>query len=220
MKSLTLSLKHCPLFLGIFEEEIKSLLKCLNAKEISFTKNESVMIVGDRPEYIGIVLSGSVHVVQEDFWGNRNILTTVQASGMFAESFSCADASELPVSVIAQTSCQILLIDCKKILTTCSSSCLFHARLIRNLMKVLANKNIALTQKMDYLTKKSTRDRVMLYLSECALSAGSNTFSISFNRQELADYLAVERSALSNTLSKMKADKIITFTKNKFTLLQ
>lgn len=212
-------LKKCPLFMGISEKDVDSLINCLNAKHMGTKKGETIFSAGERPEYVGIVLEGSVHVVQEDFWGNRTILAAIQSGGMFAEAFSCAEAAALPVSVLARDDGSILLIDCRRILTTCSSSCVFHARLVRNLMKIIANKNIALTQKIEHITKKSVRDRVLSYLSECALSEGSNAFLIPFNRQELADFLSVERSALSNTLGKMRDEGIISFEKNRFTLL-
>lgn len=212
-------LKKCPLFIGISEEDIASLLNCLNARESNIKRGNIIFSAGDRPEYVGIVLEGSIHVVQEDYWGNRSILTSVQAGGLFAEAFSAAEVSVLPISVLAHSDCKILLIDCRHILTTCSNSCAFHTRLIRNLIKVVSNKNILLTQKIQHITKKTVRDRVMSYLSEYALSGGSNHFAIPFNRQELADYLSVERSALSNTLSKMREEGIIDFEKNRFTLL-
>ncbi len=212
-------LKKCPLFIGVSEDDIKSLLDCLSAKERVVKKGEMIFSVGDRPEYVGIVLEGNVHIMQEDYWGNRTILTSVRAGGLFAEAFSAAEAATLPVSVFAQSDGKVLLIDCRKLLTTCSNSCVFHARLVRNLMKIVSVKNIALTQKIEHITKKSVRERVMSYLSECALAEGSNSFAIPFNRQELADYLSVERSALSNTLSKMQSEGIISFEKNKFTIL-
>lgn len=211
-------LKKCPLFLGISENNIGELLNCLNAKEIKKKKGDVIFAAGSCPEYIGIVLEGSVHIIQEDYWGNRIILTAVQAGGLFGEAFSCAEADVLPVSVLTQNDCKALLIDCKRILTVCSSSCVFHSGLIRNLMKILANKNILLTQKIEHITKKSTREKVLSYLSECAVSAGTNSFTIPFNRQELAEYLSVERSALSNTLCKMRDEGIIQFNKNKFLL--
>lgn len=219
MKNILMTLKKCPLFMGISEIDMESLLTCLNAKEYAAPKGNVIFAAGDRPEHVGIVLDGSVHIVQEDFWGSRSILTAVQAGGVFGEAFSCAEAAVLPVSVLAHDNCTILLIDCRRILTTCSSSCAFHARLVRNLMKVVANKNIALTQKIEHITKKSVKDKVLSYLSGFALSEGTNTFSIPFNRQELADYLSVERSALSNTLGKMRDEGLIAFTKNRFTLL-
>lgn len=219
MKKCIGALKKCPLFAGIDEADIITMLDCLNAKEVGTKKNEVVFAAGDRPEYVGIVLDGSVHIVQEDYWGNRMILAAIEVGGIFGEAFSCAEAAALPVSVLVHDSGAVLLIDCRKILTTCSSACLFHARLIRNLMKILANKNIALTRKMEHVTKKTTRDKVLSYLSECALTEGTNSFTIPFNRQELADYLSVERSALSNTLCKMRDEGSIWFEKNKFRML-
>ncbi len=219
MKKYLGALKKCPLFAGFDEADITAMLSCLNAKEVRTKKNEVVFAAGDRPEYVGIVLEGSVHIVQEDYWGNRMILAAIEAGGIFGEAFSCAETAVLPVSVLTHDSGAVLLIDCRKILTTCSSACLFHARLIRNLMKILANKNIALTRKMEHVTKKTTRDKVLSYLSECALTEGTNSFTIPFNRQELADYLSVERSALSNTLCKMRDEGSIWFEKNKFRML-
>lgn len=213
-------MKRCPLFAEISENDMASLLNCLNAREISVEKGNMVFRAGDRPDYIGIVLQGKAHVIQEDYWGNRTILTDVQEGDLFGEAFACAETSALPVSVLVQEDGVFLLVDATRILTVCSSACVFHARLIKNLMKIIANKNIMLTRKMEHITKRTTRNKVLSYLSACAIAKGSNNFTISFNRQELADYLSVERSALSNTLSKMRDDGLLQFEKNKFTLLK
>lgn len=168
MKKYLGALKKCPLFAGFDEADITAMLSCLNAKEVRTKKNEVVFAAGDRPEYVGIVLEGSVHIVQEDYWGNRMILAAIEAGGIFGEAFSCAETAVLPVSVLTHDSGAVLLIDCRKILTTCSSACLFHARLIRNLMKILANKNIALTRKMEHVTKKNNeRQGVVLFIRVC-----------------------------------------------------
>lgn len=212
-------LKTCPLFAGISEADRAALLDCLGAKVRKMEKNEVLFALGDRPEHVGIVLAGSVHIVQEDYWGNRTILAAAQAGELFGEAFACAEAAVFPVSVIARSAGSVLLVDCRRILTTCSASCIFHARLIRNLMKIMATKNMFLTRKMEHITKKSTQERVRSYLSECALAEGKNSFAIPFNRQELADYLSVERSALSNTLCKMRDEGMIEFCKNRFTIL-
>lgn len=213
------TLSICPLFTGIDHQDMPSLLSCLQSKTKKIKKEEILFAVGDTPEYVGVVLSGCVYIVQEDYWGNRTILSAVTAGGLFGEAFSCAQAESLPVSVIAHEAGEVLLINCKKLLTTCPSSCGFHTALICNLMKVLANKNIILTRKMKHITKKTTREKILSYLSECALAAGSGVFSIPFNRQELADYLSVERSALSNTLCKMRDEGTLSFHKNQFRLL-
>lgn len=177
-----------------------------------------ILNAGDHPEYVGVVLYGRVHIVQDDFWGNRSILAAVTSGDLFGEAISCAEADEFPVSAVALTTTTILMINYKQIITTCSSSCVFHASLIRNMLKILANKNLNLTRKIEHITKKTTREKVLSYLSEQALLSHSDSFEIPFNRQELADYLSVERSALSSTLSKMQDEGFITFHKHAFTL--
>lgn len=219
MKNYLNVLKKCPLFADINECDIVKLLDCLNAKEKMFQKDEFIFIAGSTTDYVGIVLSGSVHIIQEDYWGNRTILSSIESGGLFGETFSYANTKALPVSVTAHKDCSILLINCKKLLTTCSSTCAFHASLIKNMMMILAEKNVSLTKKINHITKKTTREKILSYLSECAVNSGNNTFQIPFNRQELADYLSVERSALSNTLCKMRDEGIIEFHKNEFRVL-
>jgi len=218
MKEYIDLLSKNPLFKGIDKGDIGFLLDCLSAKTKTYYKDEPIFEAGSRPEYVGIVLSGSAFVLQEDYWGNRNILSNIGVGGIFGEAFSCAEAAALPVSVIAKEDSVILLINVKKILTICSTACAFHTSLIMNLVRILANKNRYLTRKIEHITKKTTREKVLSFLSECAVQGGKNTFEIEFNRQELADYLSVERSALSAVLSKMKEEGIIDYYKNTFRL--
>lgn len=209
-------LKKCPLFSDIDEKDIVSLLTYLHAKERKFQKDELLFAAGDHPECVGIVISGSVYIVQEDYWGNRTILSCVRTGEIFGEAFSCAQVSAFPVSVLAHENGTVMLINCNRIFNTDSFSNVFHARLILNLIKVLAEKNIALTSKMKHITKKTIQNKVLSYLSECAILSGKDVFEIPFNRQEMADYLSVDRSALSGTLCKMREEGIIEFRKNKF----
>lgn len=198
---------------------MESLLHCLHAKERHFTKGSTVFSHGSVLTHIGIVLSGKVHVVQEDYWGNHTILASMQEGDLFGEAFALAKETPLSFSVNAVSDSTILLVDCMRILTTCTSACQFHTTLIQNLIQLLANKNRNLTQKIEHITKKTTREKVLSYLSECAATSGKHIFEIPFNRQELADFLSVERSALSNTLCKMRDKGEIAFHKNRFTLL-
>lgn len=211
-------IKNCPLFMNIKDEEVPNMLKCLNSKEKAFKKGEFILNFGDKPSDIGIVLSGSVHVIREDYWGNRAILTSIGQSNLFCEAFSCAEAENLTVSVVANQDTKILLIDYKKIINPNSPSCEFHSRLIQNMLKILANKNIVLTHKIEHITQKTTREKLLSYLSEQALLQKSERVVVPFNRQELADYLSVERSALSGTLGNMQKEGIIEFYKNVFVL--
>lgn len=214
------TLKKCPLFTGIKETELRTLLNCLSAAERHYEKNNFIFMTGDTVTTIGIVLSGNVHIIQEDFWGNRTILLSIENSGLFGEAFSCAEVGKLPVSALAIQATDILFIDYHRIITTCSSACTFHTGLIKNMIRILAGKNVMLTQKIEFLTQRTTREKLLSYLSWQAQQTGSSSFAISFNRQELAEYLSVDRSAMSNELSKMRDDGILTFHRNRFTLLK
>ena len=158
-----------------------------------------------------VVLLGTVQVVQEDYYGNRSVMTVLQPGESFAEVFSCAGFEVMPVSVMAVTDSEVLLLDCRCVLTTCSRSCHFHSLLMKNMLEGMAQKILSLTQKIQYMSKRTTREKLMAYLSNQAKQQGSKEFVIPHNRQSLADYLGVERSAMSAEISKLKkAGKIDT----------
>ncbi|KXL52379.1 transcriptional activator FtrB [Anaerotignum neopropionicum] len=211
-------IKNSQLFSGIESNDIQSLIGCLSAKEKKFDKNEVIFHQGEAIDYMGLVLSGCVHIVKEDFWGNRTILSDITPSQMFGESFACANKQDLTVSAIAVEATTVLFLDIKRILTTCSSTCLFHAHLIRNLISVLAGKNLMLTGKIEHITKRSTQEKLLSYLSAESIKAGSAMFEIPFNRQQLAEYLAVDRSAMSIELSRLQKEGFLTYHKNIFHL--
>lgn len=211
---------QCPLFAGIDDNQLESLLGCLAATQRAYRKDEFIFLAGDKAVSVGVVVSGSVRVLQEDFWGRRMILAHIGPGGLFGEAFSCAEKDTLPVSVAAAEAAGIMLLDYRKIVTTCSSSCVFHTRLVMNMMRILAEKNILLTQKIEHLSKRTTRDKLLSFLSAQALLAGNDTLALPFNRQELADYLCVDRSALSRELGAMHDEGLLTYDKNKFTLLR
>lgn len=220
MKKYLDVLKACPLFLGIRESDLWALLGCLSSTKVSFGKNNFIFMADQTATSVGIVLSGNVRVIHEDFWGNRAILAHIPPGGLFGEAFSCAEIEKLPVSVIAAEPSDILLVDYKRIITTCSAACVFHTGLIKNMIKILARKNIMLTRKIEHITCPTTREKLLSYLSAQAQSAKNNAFEIPFNRQELAEYLSVDRSAMSNELCKMRDQGILRFRRNQFELLK
>ena len=211
---------HTELFRGIVEEEAKLMLNCLQAVEKNFTKGEFIYREGDQVEAAGIVLTGTVHIIQNDIWGNQNLLANVVPGELFSEAYACLPGENALVNAVAAKDSRILFLNTKRILTSCSSACIFHTRLIQNLLAVMASKNIELTQKIQHTTPKSIRDRVLAYLSFQSMKQGKLQFEIPFTRQQLADYLCVDRSALSNELSKMQKEKLISYKKNSFSLLQ
>lgn len=219
MKKYFEVLKNCPLFADIGSDELSSLLSCLSPKAASFKKGETVMCEGSAPEYIAVVLSGRVSIIRSDYLGNRSILGIAESGEMFAESFACAQADRLPIDVVASEDCEVLLIECRKILRPCVSACGFHNQMIYNLMKNTALKNIMFHQKIEVTSKRSTREKLLTYLSLCSKRLGSRKFKIPFDRQGLADYLEVERSGLSAEIGKLRAEGILKSRKNEFELL-
>lgn len=219
MKNYLNIIKKSSLFYGIREEEIESLLKCLSATTKKYTKNQFVFSLGENIDSVGIVLSGSVHIVKEDFWGNSSILSKVVPGQVFGETFASMQTKELGVNVVAQEETEVLLLNVRGIITICSANCEFHTRLVRNMLFVLAEKNYLLTRKMEHMTQRTTREKLLSYLSDESQKNVSSVFEIPFNRQQLADYLSVERSAMSNELSKLRDEGILEFNKNHFELL-
>jgi CRP-like cAMP-binding protein len=207
-----------PLFAGISQDDFPALLNCVAGKLKTYAKQSSIFFAGNPATHVGILLDGTAQVVRDDLFGNRSILTTLGEEDIFGETFACADIPTLPVSVIAITSCIVLLIDYRKIIRTCTSSCEFHNLLIQNMMQILARKNLLLNGKIEVLSARSTREKLWVYLMSQADRAQSPKFRIPFNRQELADYISVDRSAMSAELGKMKIDGLLTFHKNEFTL--
>lgn len=207
------------LFSGITPLEREHLMNCLEARARRYRKGELILSAGDAPA-VGMVRSGAVQVIAEDPMGNRTIIGRMEEGDLFGEAFACAGVAKLPFSVEAAADSEILLIDVNKILVTCPTACPFHARLIENLLAILARKNILLGAKIRHLSRRTTRDKLLSYLSEQAREAGSREFTIPFNRQELADSLCVDRSAMSAELSRLKAERLLDFERNRFTFLR
>lgn len=211
-------MKRASFFSGIDEAEIESMLNCLGAREEKFKKNDYVLRVGDSPESVGMLLSGSVLVIQEDYWGNRNIRTSIAPGQVFAESFACIPGAVMDVSVAADKDSVIMWLNVGRILHTCPTACAHHSRMIRNLLSDLAENNLRSNEKLTHICKRTTREKLLSYLSAEARRQGKPEFSIPFNRQQLADYLSVERSAMSAELSRMQQDGLIKLDKNRFVL--
>lgn len=214
MKNYYNVLKKSMLFSGIEDDELGSMLKCLNARVKEYSKDDFVFFAGDKITEVGFVLSGTVHIINEDYWGNRVIISNVSEGNLFGESYACSGSQKITVSVVATADTKIMFFDVKRIITTCSSGCIFHTRLIKNLVTVLAQKNLQLRSKIEHTSKRSTREKLLSYLSEQSKKANSSSFEIPFNRQQLADFLCVDRSAMSNELSKMKKEGILEYNRS------
>ena len=211
-------LLQAPLFQGLNGKQILSMLGCLDAKLRRYAKGEYVLHAGDTVDTFGLVLEGNVLVVQEDFWGNRNIIADIGIGEVFAESYACAAGTPLGVNVVVQEPANILFLNVRRVLTLCSSACEFHSSLIRNLVAMLAAKNLRMNTKLQHVTQRSTREKLLSFLSAESSRRGQASFDIPFNRQQLADYLSVDRSAMSSELCKLRDEGVLTFERNHFEL--
>lgn len=211
-------IRSAQLFSGISEEELTAMLSCLRAEKKDFPKEAFVLRVGDAVDAVGLVLSGTVLIIQEDIWGNRNILSKAGPGQTFAAAFACAPGSVSNVSVMAETPVTAMFLDVKRILDVCPSACSHHSRVIRNLLSELAEKNLRSNEKLTHMGQRTTRAKLMSYFSAEAQRLGTYEFDIPFSRQQLADYLAVERSGLSLELGKMRDEGLLDFYKNHFVL--
>ena len=218
MKDFLPVIRSAPLFSGVSEDELTAMLSCLGAEVKRFPKDDFLLRAGDTAEAIGLVLAGSVLVIQEDIWGNRNILSKAGPGQTFAAAYACAPGSLLNVSVAAETPVTAMFLNVRRVLTVCPSACAHHSRIIRNLLGELAEKNLRFGEKLTHMGQRSTRAKLMSYFSAEAQRLGAYEFDIPFSRQQLADYLAVERSGLSLELGKMKREGLLDFHKSHFVL--
>ncbi|MCL1912811.1 MAG: Crp/Fnr family transcriptional regulator [Eubacteriaceae bacterium] len=217
MKKIFDTVKSNPLFQGIAFSDFESMLSCLSARTTAYKKGDVILLSGNTVNFVGLVLSGSVKVIKEGIGGNIIILTELSVSEVFAEVFACAGIDHSPVTVQASEDVEILFIDYRKIITVCSSACPFHARLIENMLKLIAHKNLALNQKIDILSKRTTREKLICFLDY--QRGAAKKFSIPYSREEMAHYLCVDRSAMSNELCKMRDEGILKFSKNLFEIM-
>ena len=201
------ALSACSLFAGLTQDEIAAILPCLSARQAGFRRGQFLLHAGDEVRFAG------------DFWGNRNLLAAAGPGELFAEAFACVQA-RAPVSVLCKTDGRVLYLDTHAVFSPCEKGCAQHRTLSQNLIRVLAEKNMQLNEKAGYLSQRSTREKLLAYLSAQARRTGSASFRIPFDRQQLADFLSVNRSAMSAELSKMQREGLLRAERSDFTLFQ
>lgn len=212
-------LKRTKLFAGVGEEDIVSMLSCLGARLCAYKKGEYVLRQGERLSDILVLAEGSLHIQKDDYWGNRSILGHIGVGEIFGEAYTAPESGTLLNDVIAVERSTVFFFDVKRVISTCSSACRFHTMVVQNLFFAISEKNRGLVQKLDYMSRRTTREKLISYLSEEAKKQNSASITIPFNRQQLADYLSVDRSAMSNELCRMRDEGLLEFEKNRFRLL-
>lgn len=214
-----MDLTQTSLFSGISQADLSALLSCLAAVERRYSKGAVILAEGEPTQWMGLVLEGRAIISCADVWGKSSILGFAEPGAVFGEAYACVPGEALLISVCAAEETRVLFLNVGKLLTVCGNACPFHARLIRNLLTISAGKNLQLSRRIFHTTPKSIRGRLQSYFSECAKKSGSLTFKLPFNRQQLADYLGVDRSAMSSELSKMQRDGLIQVQGDTITML-
>ena len=213
------SLRKSELFAGVGEAELREMLGCLAPRVAEYGRGEVILAAGARTESFGIVLRGGVLIVQDDYWGNRNILAALGPGELFAESFAARPDAPLSVSAVADAPAAVMFLALRRVLGTCPTACPHHRRIIENLLSALSVRNQRLNEKLTHVSQRTTRQKLLSYLSAEAQRKGTPVFEIPFNRQQLADYLSVDRSALSAELSRLKAEGVLDYHRSAFRIL-
>lgn len=213
------TLKNCALFNGIGETDFGHLMNCLGAQVKKYKQEEYVFLAGGRINFIGIVLTGVVEVMKENLAGNKHILAFLGPAEMFAEGIVCTSGRISPVSVLVKEDADILLLPYERMIKPCGNSCIFHNSLIQNMMIILGEKNVQLNRKLELLTLKGMREKLVSYLLSESARRGSSMFQIMLNRTELADYLNVSRTSMCRELARMKEEGLIDFYGSSFKLI-
>ncbi len=213
-------IKKCALFRSIGETEFGHLMACLGAQVRSFKQEEYLFFAGDEINSVGVVLSGVIEIMKENLAGNKHIVAFLGPADMFAEGIVCTTKRISPVTVHVKEDAKILQIPYERIIKSCGNSCNFHISLIQNMMMILGEKNVTLNRKLELLTLKGMREKIVSYLLNESNQRGSNMFQIMLNRTELADYLNVSRTSMCRELARMKDEGLIDYYGNSFKLLE
>ena len=207
------------LFEGIGQENLGAMLSCTGYHIAQYNKGQVIALEEERIRHVGIVLSGGVDMIKEDVWGNRTLLMRTGVSDLFGETFACTEDNRSLVTFVACEDAAILFIPFHRIMHTCSMACEFHHRLIENMVRIIATKNLELLRKVEVVTKKTLREKILAYLSLQSQLQGGAYIKLPLSRTELAEYLFADRTALARELSNMKAEGLIDFEKNTFRIL-
>ena len=210
---------NSPLFSGIKTEDLKAMLGCIGYHIGTFKKGDIVAFEEENIRHIGILLSGAVDMVKEDLWGNKTMLVRMRKDELFGETFVCGEDNLSVVTFVVSEDAKILFMPFDRVMHSCTMACVFHHRLIENMVHIIANKNRDLMRKVEVVSKRTIREKLLAYLSIQAQIQERRYFEIPLGRVELAEYLCVDRSALTRELVKMKEDGLIDYDKNCFRIL-
>ena len=208
-----------PLFTGIRSEDMQIMLGCIGHYVREYKKGEIIAFEAETINHVGLVLKGSVDMIKEDVWGNRTMLLRSYAEDVFGETFACGEDSLSVVTFVAAEDSKVMFLSFCRVMHTCSHACVFHQTLIENMVRIIARKNRELMRKIEVVSKKTLREKILAYLSIQSQTQGASQFEVPLGRVEWAEYLCADRSALTRELAKMKDEGLIDYQRNFFKIL-
>jgi len=208
-----------PLFLGLELDEIHAMIPCLGLRTHHVAAGSFVVMTGERVREVGLLVKGEADIIKGDLSGNRVVVKTVEPGELFGEVYVCANVVDSPVSIQAVTDCEVLFFNFTRLISCCSNCCVFHAKVVANLLKIISRKTLALDQKVEVISKRTIREKLSCYLNYEMEKNGAQVFEIPFSRGKLAEYLSVDRSAMSRELSRMRDEGILEFTRRQFEII-
>ena len=208
-----------PLFEGIAPQDRTTMLGCIGYHISTFRKGDIIAFENEKIRHVGIVLSGAVDMIKEDLWGNKTLLVRAHQNDLFGETFACGSDNLSVVTFLVSEDAKILFIPFDRVMHSCTMACDFHHKLIENMVRIIADKNRDLMRKIEVVSKRTTQEKLLTYLSIQAQLQGTRYFEIPLGRVELAEYLCVDRSAMTRELAKMKDEGLIDFDRNCFKML-
>lgn len=208
-----------PLFAGIAPQDRMTMLGCIGYHITAYSKGDIIALENEKIRHVGIVLSGAVDMVKEDLWGNKTLLVRAHQNDLFGETFACGSDKLSVVTFSVSEDARVLFIPFDRVMHNCTMACDFHHKLIENMVRIIADKNRDLMRKIEVVSKRTTREKLLTYLSIQAQLQGTRYFEIPLGRVELAEYLCVDRSAMTRELAKMKDEGLIDFDRNCFKML-
>lgn len=209
-------LSSSPLFENISEPEFRSMLGCVGYRTETYDKGGIIILESDSVKRVGVVISGAVHMVKEDIWGNNTLVAHIGVGEIFGETFVFGSIDRSAVTFTAAENSEIAFLNFDKVVHSCGQSCPHHRKLADNMIHMIADKNLRLMEKIEITSKKTLREKILSYLSVQSQRCGKTYFEIPLGRVELANYLCADRSALTRELNTMRDEGIIDFDKNTF----
>ena len=218
MQKKVLEYTDVPLFANIAEDNLRTMLRCLHGHEKHYKKGEILLMDEAHVQYVGVVLSGCVHMLKEDIWGRQTLFAYIDPGQLMGEMFAVQREPNSYVSFVAATDAQVLFLSAEHIIHDCPNRCAFHGQLVTNFFDLLGQKGVSLMEKIEISSQPSLREKILAYLSMQAQKQASRYLTLPLNRTELADFLGVNRSAMTRELSAMRREGLIDYEHNTFML--